>query len=224
MHLGESFDYTVVYDNSCGLSQSTCDQLLDGVGEIISAIKDDSSRHSRVSVIEFTDHEARVVVRFEDAALQRDAAKLIHFVKHNGRCTGGGDGVTDTLEGVLAASAQYEDERRIRKLILINGCRDTEGDIHDFCGKYGGKMEFVDNRGIDVYVVNLVKISKAKNRIRSKGMAKKYALCLADNDCDRVCVAGGVSMADFDGVIEDCLLPKICMPPTQSGCFSTSKM
>ncbi len=32
----ESFDYVIIYDNSCGMEQNNCNSFLDGSGEIIS--------------------------------------------------------------------------------------------------------------------------------------------------------------------------------------------
>ena len=166
--MGESFDYVVVYDNSCSLKEGDCTHFLDGVGEIISRIKDDDPKHSRVSVVEFRDHSAEIIVSFYDTPLQRNVKRLINFVKDHGDCTLG-DGSTDTMEGVLAAIAQFADtpKSRNRKIIIVSGCRDTKGEVADFCADPDGKMGVLDGLGIDVYAVNLVKASSAKNRINN---------------------------------------------------------
>ena len=214
--MGFSFDYVIVYDNSCGLEQEDCDTFLDGIGEIISRIKDDDPNDSRVAVIQFTDDIANILIDF-DSVLQNNVRQLINEVKNNGDCTQG-TGNTDVLDGVLYAAGQFQDNDRQRKIIIVSGCKDNENNINGFCNDPDGKKRILDNQGIDAYIVNLVKASDSTNKIPDISTANDYLLCLAD-DPNRVCIGGdnkGVSEQEFDFIIEQCLLPGICIPPTKS--------
>ena len=207
----------IVYDNSCQLEQEDCDTFLNGIGEIISRIKDDDPNDSRVAVIQFTDDIANVLIDF-DSILQNNVRQLINEVKNNGDCTQG-TGNTDVLDGVLYAAGQFQDDDRQRKIIIVSGCTDNENNINGFCSDPDGKKTILDNQGIDAYIVNLIKASEAINKIPDISTANDYLLCLADNDTNRVCIGDdddGVTEQEFDFIIEQCLLPGICIPPTQS--------
>ncbi len=215
---GESFDYVIVYDNSCKMKGEDCDTFLDGIGEIVSRIKDNNANDSRVAVVEFNNDLSNVLISFDDINLQSDRQLLINYIKQNGDCTQG-NGVTDILDGVLNAADLFEDENRNKKIITVSGCKDTENNINGFCNDPNGKGLILDAEGIDVYVVNLIKVSDQTNKIGNTVTAEEYLLCLADNDENRVCIGDdskGVSSDEFDVIIESCLLPQICLPPTVS--------
>lgn len=208
----------LLIDNSCGLDSADCDALLQGVGELIWRISDDSDT-TRVQTMLISDKgHPTVLVPFDDDALQRDTAEYVEFVRQHGQCSGGGDGKTDAYKALSAAiDALDSKDDRVDRIIVVSACRDDRKKV---CKKLPQRLS---QEHIDVYVVNLIDASEAANVIGS-GDASEYLKCIADDDSNRVCPgydAHGVTVDEFTGIIEDCLLPGICPdpaatnPPTQ---------
>ena len=89
----------MLFDNSCGLQEDDCDELLEGVGEIIGKLSDTSER-TRVQTMQYQSKgHPKTLVTFEDREFQRDPHKYVDFIRKNGECTGGGKGQTDLSKG-----------------------------------------------------------------------------------------------------------------------------
>ena len=149
--------------------------------------------------------------------LQNNVQKLVDYVRQNGNCIENGNGNSDVFDGIISASQQFIENDRNRKIIIINGCKDSDSNVFDFC--QNEKISILDDNKIDAYIINLIHASNASNVILTKEDAKDYLYCVADDDINRVCSgkdAKGVTIQEFDNIIEYCLLPGICTPPTQS--------
>eukprot|EP01083_Nonionella_stella_P132388 402496_1 len=209
---GYEFDFVILIDNSCGLDQDDCDNLLEGVGEIISTVLDDTDA-TRVAVKEIISRgNAHSVVDFDDTELQEDPVAFVQYVRNNAECTDDGEGKTDTAKALSDAAKAFDlSDDRIDKIIVVSACKDTR--MMKLCKR----ADKLDARGIDVYAVNLIDASDAVNAI-THDVANTYLQCVTDDDADRVCAGeceNGVSIEEFDDILQ-CLLPKICEPPTPS--------
>ena len=198
------------------MSEDDCATFLENIGEVISRIKDNNANYSRVAIVEFTNDEPNVLIDF-DSEFQGDVRMMINKVRNDGDCSAG-NGDTDTLKSILIAVDQFMDDMRNKKIIIVSGCRDTINDIGAFCQDPDGKEKFLDENDIDVYVVNLQRVSSQMNNIVNASIANEYLLCLVDHP-NRVCIGDeqeGVNDGEWHIIIEDCLLPGICIPPTES--------
>eukprot|EP01083_Nonionella_stella_P185384 675839_1 len=209
---GNAFDFVILIDNSCGLSHDDCDTYLEGVGEIISTVLDDTDA-TRVAVKEIIPRgNANRLVDFDDDELQDDPVQFVQYVRRKGDCTEGGEGKTDTSKALQDAIRAFDSEDdRIDKIIVVSACKDKRS------MKYCKRAPLLEEKGIDVYAVNLIDASDAKNVI-TDDEADTYLECITDNNTDRICVGedeSGVSIQEFDDILQ-CLLPQICIPPTES--------
>ena len=202
----------MLFDNSCGLSHADCGELLEGVGEIVSKVADQSEK-TRVQTMSFTENgPPEMLVSFTDDQLQSDPVKYVQFVRQYGQCTLGGNGQTDLGRALKDAVLYFDDDdSRIDKIIVVSACQDTDSRL---CHKVAPHL---DAKGVDLYAVNLVRGSKASNAIKRVSTAQDYLLCAADDDPKRVCPGNngkGIDAEEFTDIIHDCLLPGICEPPT----------
>eukprot|EP01083_Nonionella_stella_P099656 280199_1 len=125
------FDFIVMYDNTCGLKQSDCDEFLEGVGEIISRILDYPS--SRVQTLEFQTHgEPEIIIDFDEILLQKRPLEYIQTVRQNGECTEGGKGMIDLKTAVDFAIDQLNpNDDRIDKIVIVSTCMDKNACHND---------------------------------------------------------------------------------------------
>eukprot|EP00486_Rosalina_sp_Unknown_P016086 CAMPEP_0201595166 /NCGR_PEP_ID=MMETSP0190_2-20130828/192255_1 /ASSEMBLY_ACC=CAM_ASM_000263 /TAXON_ID=37353 /ORGANISM="Rosalina sp." /LENGTH=2178 /DNA_ID=CAMNT_0048055055 /DNA_START=34 /DNA_END=6570 /DNA_ORIENTATION=- len=208
---GLKFDFIVLYDNTCGLSEENCDKFLEGVTEIIGSVLD--YPHLRVQTMQFEeDGDPKTIVEFENESYQKDKTKYAQKVRKDGECTDGGDGNTDLKTALLRAGRQFDlTDDRIDRVIIVSACMDEEpGTI---CGHIA---DGYDGAGIEVWAVNLMKASGADNVLSNQEWADDYLSCLVDDDDDRICTGDdkeGVNLDEFDRIIDKCLSPYICVPP-----------
>jgi len=153
------------------------------------------------------------VVSFDDDALQRDTASYIEYIRGDGlhaQCTGGGDGKTDVYKALGSAIDAFDlGDDRVDRIIVVSACQDTRNKV---CKKIPPRLT---DGNIEALVVNLIDASEAANVIGGDD-ASVYLGCIVDDDASRVCPGydtHGVSVDEFAGIIEDCLLPGICASP-----------
>ena len=197
---GSAFDVVIFLDNSCGLDDDDCSDLLEGVGDIIGDILDYPI--IRVSTLLFGANrkDIKILIDFDDIDLQQDADKYERYIRQNGQCSKGGDGETN-LYAAIRKILPMLNRRKRTKFVIISNCMD------DFkvC-KITKKMH---SHHIDSYIVNLFDaVDNVENEMKNEHQAKHYLSCLTDDHMDRICIGRGVEA--LDDVIEDCLMPKIC--------------
>ena len=90
------FDVIVLIDNSCGLSSHDCDDLLHGVGSIISLLLNPSTRVQTMQIE--TSGAAKIIVGFVEDDYQQDASEYIEQIRQRGQCIEGGDGHIDLVQ------------------------------------------------------------------------------------------------------------------------------
>eukprot|EP01084_Bolivina_argentea_P108190 193344_1 len=187
------FDFIVLYDNSCGLSDDTCDELLEFVGEVISSILDTTNRTRVQTMATTADDAPQVVVTFDNLNLQNNPLKYVQTVRQVGECTYGGNGMTNLDTAIIDGIFDFDlNDNRIDKFIIINACIDNSDDICDLVA------ETLYEQEIDAYVVNFIELSDASNVITEPD-ANNYLLCIVDNDPTRICVGDDDDIINDDG-------------------------
>lgn len=207
---GLEFDFIVLYDNTCGLSQQDCNTFLEGVTEIVGSVLD--YPYLRVQTMQFEENcDPKTIVDFNDDELQNDKTKYAQKVRQDGECTDGGNGKTDLKAALLRAGRQFDlTDDRIDRLIIVSACMDEEP--REICQDIAARY---DEAGIEVWAVNLIKASNADNVLSNKAWAQNYLSCIVKDD-DEICVGddqNGVNTDEFDRIINKCLSPYICLPP-----------
>merc|ERR1712130_554945 len=128
---------------------------------------------------------------------------------------GNGNGKTDATKALLYAANTFNlNDERIDKIIIVSACMDRRK--HKICNKV---KRTLDAKHIDVYAVNLIDGQRDLKNVITKETANNYLKCVTDNDSNRVCEgsnAKGISIEEFTEIIQTCLLPGICKPPTLS--------
>jgi len=228
-------DFIVLYDNSCGLKEMDCYNLLEGVAEIIFNLLIMSVPYSsssdnmewigtRVQTMEFNEYgPPNMVVSFDDIELQHDIYKYVDYVVNKGQCKEGGNGDTDLLQAVDDAMLYFDGKsKRKNTIIVVSGCKNTNN-MEKLCGETVHRLH---EYNIDLFAVNLIKSSNAKNVIIDRFDAKEYLYCLSEGHPERICVfkdEEGVSYEEFGYIIEHCLVPGICKYGSSSYSYSKSK-
>ena len=219
----ESFDYVVIYDDSCNLEDGSinCNNYLNGIGDTIRSIKDNNADSSRVAVVSYTETTSNTLISF-DSTLQNDVDALVDNIINRG-CSNATNNIenTDLLGAIIDGAALFTDDTRNRKMIAINGCIGDEPMITRFCDEEDENAILV-GKDIKVYLVNLIRISGKNNEIKTKTEANNYAQCIAllppfqsDGLASRNCTgkdSDGVQVGEFDEIIDNCLIPiGICL-------------
>ena len=208
---GLKFDFIVLFDNTCGLSEGDCDIFLNGITEIVGSILD--YPYSRVQTMQFEEEgDPTIVVSFDDEPEQKDRTKYRQRVYDDGECMHGGDGDTDLKTALKVAKNEFDiTDDRIDRVIIVSACMDEEPKA--ICEHIAPKY---DDAGIEVWVVNLIRASDADNVIANQEWADDYLACLVN--CEgRICTGEdkhGVNIHEFHTIIDDCLSPYICLPPS----------
>ena len=181
---GFKYDFVLLYDNSCGLKKKDCNNLLEGVGLIISELLEGAGKNVRVQTMEIRPKKSsRTLVSFDDRKLQKNPDEYAQYVLDNGKCTGGGGGKTNLGKGVIysiqicsdiytkrndlyialmsAKKAFNLHDDRLDKIIVVSACKDTKR-THKICTLIADTL---DEEVIDVYAVNLIHASSASNVI-----------------------------------------------------------
>eukprot|EP01083_Nonionella_stella_P305196 1063819_1 len=199
---GEQLDFVIFLDNSCKLKDDDCDHMRHGTGEIIYRLLDHPDVRIATVLFGNTREDVDVLVQYDDIELQQDASKYVDYITKHGECTEGGSGDTDLYYAIKRAQ-QLLDYSRISKFIFISACRDMD----NVCKV----SKDLDRCNIDTYIVNLIAGSEdVSNVIGTEDHAKEYLACLKPK---KVCVGqegDGISMSEFDGILDQCLLPDIC--------------
>ena len=210
---GYKFDFVIIYDNSCGLKVKDCDNYIEGVANIISKILDET-KSTRVQTMEIKPSgNPKTIISFRETTFQANPSKYLSYFRQTAECMEGGHGQTDAAKAIsVAANFLDANDDRIDKMIIISACMDDRK--KKICRKLN---DILWNKQIEVFVVNLVKASNAENVITSDD-ASTYLECLTeDDDEERVCIGNtkkGVSVKEFEDILDDCLLPGICEPPS----------
>lgn len=195
---GERFDFVVFVDDSCGFEDTECAAMLDGAGAVILSLL--NYPYSRVKLLQFGGGGGVDVLVDLDDELQLNAIEYVKYIRKHGQCQDTGTGNTE-LFAALRSEGKRVDKGRSTKFVVISGCRDENKKL---CRLW----QELDRAHIDLYAVNV-----PGNGRMNRQDAGEYLVCLADDDPDRVCVAGQALDGEgngFDGVISDCLLPQIC--------------
>eukprot|EP01083_Nonionella_stella_P293938 999475_1 len=205
---GYYYEFIVLYDNSCGLNDDDCNELLDGIAELIRSLVDEGDTKSKVQTMEFNaDGTTRVVVGFHDDVYQTDVSQYADYIQTEGHCKSGGQGTTQIVPAINDAISYFDQQDAIKKVITVSTCADTTGaDLHDEnCNSNLKKA--LDTAHIDHYAINIAEKGSASNQL-------SWATVLDNLEClseDRVCITPGT----IDAVEIECLLPHICIPSTE---------
>ena len=197
---GDSFDVVLFLDNSCGLDEDDCSDLLESVGDLIEDIL--NYPMIRVSTVLYgaKRKDIEILVDFDDIRLQIDDDKYERYIRRNGECAEGGDGDTN-LYAAIKKTLPMLDRGKKTKLIIVSNCMD------DF--KVCKIAKKIHSHHVDSYIVNLYdSVDNVENGMKTKHEARHYLSCLTDAHLERICIGRGVEA--LDDVIEDCLMPKIC--------------
>ena len=212
---GRQFDFVVLYDNSCGLSEESCEAFLDGIGKIVETLM--NNELDSVAVVEFTESQDTVVVVDFDDPLQNDVTAYVEYIKSFGECTDGGNGTTDLLSGIEQAYVRFDPNNgHEQKIIIVSACEDVQTD--EDCDTI---KPILDHSGKDVYAINIVNGAKQSPNYIKGSRAYHYLSCLSD---DNICMAdggNGIDSDDFDYIIDWCLVDQLC-PYTQEPTTTTS--
>ena len=153
-----------------------------------------------------------IIVSFEDKPEQKDRIKYAQKVRHHGQCMDGGNGNTDLKTALKVAKNEFDTtDDRIDRVIIVSACMDEEPKT--ICEHIA---PIYDEAGIEVWVVNLIRASDAENVIENQEWADDYLSCLVNYD-KRICTGqdkNGVNIHEFYTIIDDCLSPHICLPPS----------
>jgi len=105
---GDEFDVVIFLDNSCGLSEADCADLLEGVGDIIGDIL--NYPIIRVSTFQFgaTRKNIEMLVDFYDDELQKNYEKYERYIRKHGQCTNGGEGETNLYAAIKKSVANVK--------------------------------------------------------------------------------------------------------------------
>ena len=213
------FDFILLFDNTCALSQQDCNTFLEGVTQIIESVLD--YPYLRVQTMQFEqDNDPKTIVGFDNDELQRDKTKYAQKVRQDGDCKNGGVGKTDLKAALLRAKTQFDlTDDRIDKVIIVSVCMDEDPDT--ICGHIASEYNDAD---IQVWPVNLIKASNAGNAVSNKEWAQDYLSCLVKND-DEICIGDnqdGINIDEFGTIINKCLSPYICLSHISYPIITTS--
>ena len=96
-------EFVILYDNSCGMKQYKCDEMITGVAEIAKTLMANTNKAS-VAVLEFTESDmVNIVVDMHEFGLQSDAWELAEKIQQNAQCNQGGNGNLDLRNGLKEA-------------------------------------------------------------------------------------------------------------------------
>eukprot|EP01083_Nonionella_stella_P178695 632043_1 len=209
------YEYALLFDNSCKLSEQNCDALIDGMTNVVTLIKNDNSKVSRLTYITFgeDDDDVNVLIEMDDNSYQRNVDEIITKIKQSDECGGNGDGQTDLSTAIEVAVHRLvtlgRDDAQ-KKVIVLSQCKDT---TYQLCGSDGVEGD-LNEYNIDTFMINFA-VGEASNRLHSDEL-DSYKTCIADSD--KICTGdtnnGIVTSEAWEDIIDNCLYPKICEPIT----------
>eukprot|EP01083_Nonionella_stella_P164366 543715_1 len=215
-----AYEFAIVVDNSCGLTDDECQSQLLQIAELFLIIKvDNPPFRTKVSFIEYGADSAVIRVGLDDDQLQNNITAFYDYILHNVQCGGDGNGQTDLVSGINAALTEFSTNGNpnwgpsittYRKIFTINNCQNNvQNTSTKVCDELYEELDTTFDNPIDRVVVNQPYAASSTNSITSPD---EYLSCfvrpLLGSPTGFIC---GATDADYDFTLDiDCREEGIC--------------
>eukprot|EP01083_Nonionella_stella_P141857 437806_1 len=215
-----AYEFAIVVDNSCGLTDDECQSQLLQIAELFLIIKvDNPPFRTKVSFIEYGADSAVIRVGLDDDQLQNNITAFYDYILHNVQCGGDGNGQTDLVSGINAALTEFSTNGNpnwgpsittYRKIFTINNCQNNvQNTSTKVCDELYEELDTTFDNPIDRVVVNQPYSASSTNSITSPD---EYLSCfvrpLLGSPTGFIC---GATDADYDFTLDiDCREEGIC--------------
>jgi len=155
----QSFQFAIMMDNSCGLTEAECVIQREQVADLLLMIKvDNPPYYTNVTYIEYGEDGAEIQVSLDDE-FQSNITSFYEFLLDNAGCGAGGNGQTDLVSGFEVAMAEFARNDNgtsiCRKIFAINNCENTARNESTLCDELYDAMDFTFDQPIDRVMINV---------------------------------------------------------------------